>query len=329
MVGQVHAQLEALDADGREDEDVVFGVMQALLAKLPKSIVVKKYAENLRTDGFCLVDALELMTVDDVRQAGVPGGHAKLVHAALVRGTRGAAEGGGEIARVIGVAPGATKKASEFPELKKNGLPSAAALRAWMPSVHAAVRSNGGDVADLKAALAKPADPVRADYDNGGDLDRVVWEVLVGCGSKGVPAQIFSSFGKSVQEGEHGLRAFQQLFQSVMTVTDDSLAVLQSYINSPGELTKYAQLPPALIKWRNAVEELDAGGCPVWPEMQRISLRQLCSKLPLVKGMFLALDAKHMGAERSGGGHAQGCAAGHQQHPVCGGAVCCAGFRCI
>ena len=295
MVGQVHAQLEALDADGREDEDVVFGVMQALLAKLPRSVVVKKYAENLRTEGFCLVDALEMMTVDDVRQAGVPGGHAKLVHSALVMGARVSTDRSGEVARVIGVAPGATKKASEFPELKKNGLPSAAALRAWMPSVYAAVRGNGGDVSDLKAALAKPADPVRDDYDHGGDADRILFEVLTGCGGKGVPPQIFSSFGKAVQDGEQGLAAFKQLFQSVLTVTDDSLGVLQRYVNDPGEVTTYAKLAPESIKWRNAVEELDAGGCPVWPEMQRISLRQLCSKLPLVKGMFLALDAKHMG----------------------------------
>ena len=112
------ARLSEADA---ADQDVMFGVLQAVMSGLPQPIAAQKYYEKLLEDGFCFRDVLEDLTGQDLAAMGIPRGHAIGLMKILFPRPR-------VDVRVLQPSLQVNRRlvsAPEFPALGKAGLPSA------------------------------------------------------------------------------------------------------------------------------------------------------------------------------------------------------------
>ncbi len=184
------------------------------------------------------------------------------------------------------------ERAREFPELKgSSGLPTARGLKAWMPGVLDVLERRGVNVNELVEIQRDPRSELDPAWLHGGAQDKALWSVLAGCGDKGLPAEIMLSFPASVRDGRQGLRAWQHLFRRVLLVTDESIAALQTWFDSPPAVKKRGDLLTALNNWKNVVEELEVAGCPPWGPARRQSLTRMCSSIPEAGAVVTALKA--------------------------------------
>ena len=62
-----------------DDEDVIAGVLEALLDELPGPIADAKHSKTLRANGYCLVSELREVSRADLEALGLQPGHAKAV----------------------------------------------------------------------------------------------------------------------------------------------------------------------------------------------------------------------------------------------------------
>jgi hypothetical protein len=69
-------RFEDLDDDQADDEDVIYGVLKAVLAGLPRTVAAKKYFETIKEGGFCFRKALVKLSVQELKDLGLPSGHA-------------------------------------------------------------------------------------------------------------------------------------------------------------------------------------------------------------------------------------------------------------
>ena len=141
------ARLSEADA---ADQDVMFGVLQAVMSGLPQPIAAQKYYEKLLEDGFCFRDVLEDLTGQDLAAMGIPRGHAiglmKILFPRPHVDVR-VLQPSLQVNRRLVSAP-------EFPALGKAGLPSARSLKAWMPSVYDVLKERGVSSLELKDVFA-------------------------------------------------------------------------------------------------------------------------------------------------------------------------------
>ena len=147
----------AMSADDADDEDMVRGVLGAVLDKEPLSIRQGGYAKLIHESGFCFRSALLALRPGDLVALGVKPGHAGMVCRAI--NPKGVVEGvlvDPERVQVASDSNGGRRVVPEFPALQKNGLPSARDLRGHMPLVYAVLRSRKVDTSDLKAAFMAP-----------------------------------------------------------------------------------------------------------------------------------------------------------------------------
>ena len=216
------------------DQDIMFGVLQAVMSGLPQPIAVQKYFEKMLDSGFCFRVVLEELTVQDLADMGMPRGHAIAVFKILFPKPHVAV-------RALQPSQQTNNRsvaAPAFPMLGRAGLPSARSLKAWMPAVFDVLKERGVPSLELKAVLADSKEDIDPAWVHGGLEDQVLWSVLVRCGKEGIPADLMLSFPASVRDGEQGLRAWQHLFQRVLVVTDQSISALQARFDSPPVVRK-------------------------------------------------------------------------------------------
>jgi hypothetical protein len=290
QVVALDARFTSLVESEHEDEDVVFGVLQAVFTGLPRTLYAKNFHEVLLEQGFCSVDALSAVTVEDLVSVGIVPGYARKVINCL-RPPR-------PVDRDVVVAEspirpaGRSYKAPTFPKLGATNLPTASALKAYMPLVFVALRERGVEFRELQDVYKDPAGDIDPAWDHGGDRDRALWAVLAGAGD-GLDARLMLSFPTSVRDGEQGIRAWKHLFERVLLVTDESIAALQVYFDTPPVVRKKGALLGALNDWENIVEELSALGCRPWDPAQRASLGTVFSGVEDARRAAEALAAVH------------------------------------
>ena len=211
----------ALTVQEAADEDAVEFVMREVFAELPPAVATLKYERMLRAEGFCFRDLLEALTVQDMVDLGIVRGHAILL-SRLLRPV-----GGLPVVQVLQPSAQMNRRASAptFPAAGKGGLPSARALRAWMPAVFDTLKERGVVVDGLRDVFRAPKEDVDPAWVHGGAVERELWSVLVRCGKDGIPEGLMLSFPASVREGEQGLRAWQHLFRRVLLVSDQSINI--------------------------------------------------------------------------------------------------------
>ena len=257
--GIMNAAFTALSATDAGDEEVVNGVLAALLDQQPKSIRQGGYGKLIYENGFCFRAALVALQPRDLVALGVKPGHAGMVCRAInPEGPVAVVEVTEERMQVASDSNGGRRVVPEFPALQKNGLPSARDLRGHMPLVYAVLRSRKVATQDLKAALAAPGAEIDPDYGHGVGADKALWDVLI---EKGLPAQIMLSFPPAVREGEQGLRAWTHLFRRVVAVTDQSVGALQAYLDSPPVVTRKGMFGQAIVDLLNVFDQLGDAGC--------------------------------------------------------------------
>ena len=101
-----------------------------------------------------------------------------------------------------------------------------------------------------------------------------MWAILVGCGKEGIPEELMLSFPAAVREGEYGLKAWQNLFQRALLVSDQSIGALQGCFDSPKVVKRPGLLLGALNDWKNIV----------------VNGAVICGMIPLKDAVFGAIQ---------------------------------------
>ena len=287
MVGRLDPRFNVLSNTDANDEDIVCGVLQAVLEGLPLHIAALNHHTLIKAEGFCVRSVLSQISRTDLTEMGLNKGHAIAVHD-IIRPPQLAVAV--EQAPVVNVqAPVKSTAAPPFPAVLSTGLPTARDLTAWMPGVYDALRDRQVPSAALKQLFTDPKTVIPVGYDHGGAADQALWSVLVRC-RDGLPTDLVMSFPKTVRDGEQGLSAWKHLFERVLIVTDQSIQALQNYFDDP---PKQPSLLQALNKWSNIVEELEAVGCKPWDPSQRSSLEKIYSNYGHARRAAEALEAVH------------------------------------
>ena len=139
MVASLDYRFRDLSTVDAEDEDIVFGVLSAVMAELPTHVRTKAYDDVIRTEGWCVRKALAKLSRVDLVGMGMPGGHAMQVRDILFPEAEQFAPPPAQSA----VAIGRTIPAPAFPAVGKTGRPTASALKAWMPGVYTTLKERG------------------------------------------------------------------------------------------------------------------------------------------------------------------------------------------
>jgi hypothetical protein len=229
MVANLDTRFGDLSQAEADDEDVMCGVLQAVMARLPAHITARKYWDVIKADGFCVRDILGHLTRADLVDMGVARGHAIAIEGLIFPHVANPAV----VAVVKPTTTVRTNPAPDFPAVGSTGLPTARALKAWMVGVYDTLKERNVDATMLRAVQARPKDPLDVNWLHGDEVDQELWTVLVRCGKAGMPADLILSFPESVRMGSHGLKAWKHLFERVLLVTDASIAALRKWFNNP------------------------------------------------------------------------------------------------
>ena len=65
------------------------------------------------------------------------------------------------------------------------------------------------------------------------EQSRIVFDLLVGCGARGLPADLLLSFPPNIVTGSLGVAALAFISRQVLVVTDEGAAVLQAWFSQP------------------------------------------------------------------------------------------------
>ena len=80
MVGRLDPRFNVLSNADANDEDIVCGVLQAVLAGLPLHIAVLNHYALIKAEGFCVRSVLAQISRTDLTEMGLNKGHAIAVH---------------------------------------------------------------------------------------------------------------------------------------------------------------------------------------------------------------------------------------------------------
>jgi hypothetical protein len=288
------------DCGTPEDQDIVKGLCAALFSRLPPEVQSERYEDLLNEKGMCYVRTLRRLTEQRLIDWGIPDGHAMMLMEAL-SGEEGAYQLAAAPEAQVGAmeARPSTKfvRAPAFPDLGTDGLPSRAALRAYLPKFQVACRVNGlaaGDQDALQRVIKARGD-VEQGWAWSTDAEVVVFETLVTAGQDGLPERLMLSFPSVNLEARQGIDCLIWLLKSVFTSCDDSVGVLSKAFADPTPITRRELVTQAVTNYDDVLEQLvSAGGEP--PEItKRTSFKQLFSKIPECVRAFDALEAASEG----------------------------------
>jgi hypothetical protein len=290
MAHRLEDRLEAVTTP--EDEDVVAGIIGALLDELPGPISEKKYAALIKENGYALVTELRDLTRDDLEQLGLSPGHAK----AVVRKLRAQVAvvqqpGNQQQQNQTAAIPQKLVRCSEFPEVQANGLPLARPLRAWSDQYSAAMRANAvppsrQDVVDHVMNNEGGGKPEQ--YVHGDEIDVLLYDLLQTAGPKGLPVELSLSLPKAYRDLKQGLNCLAWIYSSVLKSSDQSVGVLSKWFNTPPPVTKKERMTQCLVMWQNAYDTLKPTDVAA-----RNSLGTLTAEIKEATRAIEALEAVH------------------------------------
>ena len=214
-----------------DDEDVVAGVLEALLDELPGPIADAKHSKTLRANGYCLVSELREVSRADLEALGLQPGHANAVvrklYAPVVLQQQPPLSNNPQ--NISAAAPRKLIRCNEFPELQANGLPAARALEAWSDQYSANLRANHvstarQDIAEYVMSHDGVGRP--ENYSDGDEEDVVLYDLLVTAGPKGLPVDLTLSFPPEYRQLKQGINCLQWIYTVVLKSSDQSIAVL-------------------------------------------------------------------------------------------------------
>ena len=169
--------------------------------------------------------------------------------------------------------------------MSATGAPTSKGFRAWVITFMVFVRQYVA-VTTLDAIQLAASSPtlVSADWLTASpgtrDQSRIVFDLLVGCGARGLPADLLLSFPPVIVKGALGVAALAFISRQVLVVTDEGAAVLQAWFSQPPPVTKKWMLGPALVQWSRTLEQLESCQCGPSSVAKRLSLFHLVSKIP-------------------------------------------------
>ena len=169
----------------------------------------------------------------------------------------------------------------EFCELSATGAPTSKGFRAWIITFITFVRQyvEPSTLAAIQVAASNPL-VVGTEWHLPSEQNRIVFDMLVGCGARGLPADLLLAFPPDVVVGALGVAALAFISRQVLVVTDEGAAVLQAWFSDPPPVTKKWMLGPALVQWLRTLEHLDSCENNQSTVAKRLSLFRLVSKIP-------------------------------------------------
>ena len=281
------ARFGALSPDA--DVGVVIKVVATVLGDLHLSVVVKHHEKAIEANDYGTLGGLMTLEVEDLVLLGVSQGHAKLIIRALFPPSLQPTPPSPTRPPTPTVDPDSPYKDSpprirsgpEFCELSATGAPTSKGFRAWIITFMVFVRQyvEESTLAAIQVAASNPL-VVGAEWLLPCVQGRIVFDMLVGCGSKGLPADLLLAFPPDIVTNALGVAALAFISRQVLVVTDEGAAVLQAWFSSPPPVTKKWMLGPALVQWLRTLEQLDACDNTQSVVSKRLSLFHLVSKIP-------------------------------------------------
>ena len=216
------------------DEDVIYGVLKALLVSPVISVQAekKKYQELLKENGYVSVPALLQLTAGKLVQMGVSMGHADLVLAALFK-QDDAAPAEGEDHRTGGRSS-QMAKIGAFAGLGVTGYPLASTYKLYKPKLTAHMRSRvtAAFMATVVAVLKAPKDKLPTVHDPNSADNRALFNELIN-GGDGMPATLQEQLPVDEVEQEHGLEVLQWITARVEAPSDQAAAKVSEWLTEP------------------------------------------------------------------------------------------------
>ena len=211
---------------------VVSGMVAAVFSDQHVSFQQGKYDVLLMDQGFCTMSALLAIDREDLLAMGLTRGHAKIAMSALFpQDTKPPA------ADVVPDSPYSSSPRSrsgpELCELTATGAPSSKGFRAWMITFAVFIRQHV-DTPTLKAIQLAAAEPLKLGVEwlavNPATADQsgIVFDALIGCGPKCLPADLLLSFPPDILNDALGVAAIAFISRMVLIVTDEGAVVLQA-----------------------------------------------------------------------------------------------------
>jgi hypothetical protein len=183
-------------------------------------------------------------------------------------------------------------RAPAFPDLGADGLPSRAALRAYLPKFQVACRVNGlaeGDQRGLQRLIkARGVDPGLEWSQGAGEI---VFETLVTAGPDGLPERLMLALPAVNLDSKQGIDCVIWILKSVFTSCDDSVGVLSKAFADPTPITRRDRVSQAITHYDDLLDQLISTGAEPPEVTKRTSFKQVFSKIPECVRAFDALEA--------------------------------------
>ena len=268
---------------------VVIKVVAEVFSDLHLSVRVKKHEKTLESNDYGTLGGLMTLEIDDLLLLGVSQGHAKLIIRALFPPSLQPAPPPSPPSPTRTVVPDSPFSSSpprvrsgpEFCELSATGAPTSKGFRAWIITFMVFIRQyvEESTLTAIQVAASNPL-VVGAEWLLPCAQGQIVFDMLVGCGSKGLPPDLLLAFPPEIVGKALGVAALAFISRQVLVVTDEGAAVLQAWFSSPPPVTKKWMLGPALVQWLRTLEQLDACDNTQSVVSKRLSLFHLVSKIP-------------------------------------------------
>ena len=236
------------EADDPDDEDAVYGTLAALFLALPAAVRKTDPATLLRANGYCFVEALKLLTVEDLELLGVPRGHARMVMNCVFEARAPPPRTPPPAQNNTAAAPPVVRaRCRPFPESTASGVPTARAWRAFVLTFVVVLRVIGVPMPVPDAicvAGLRPGDPAMMEITS--DVSGMVWDALLSV-EGGLPDDILLSIPESVLLDRDGEAAIRHIGARVLTTSDQSVAAPSSWYNDPTPLVKPSAITHSLM----------------------------------------------------------------------------------
>ena len=182
---------------------VVIKVVAEVLGDLHLSVVVKKHEKTIEANDYGTLAGLMTLDVEDLLLLGVSQGHAKLIVRALFPPSLQPLRTPETPARPTPIverdspysSPLKGRSGPEFCELSATGAPTSKGFRAWIVTFMVFIRQyvEASTLIAIQVAASNPL-VVGAEWLLPSDQGRIVFDLLVGCGPRGLPADLLLAF---------------------------------------------------------------------------------------------------------------------------------------
>ena len=230
------ARLGNLPPDA-EAGDVVEAVA-AVSSDMHSSVRVKRYEKSLEANGYDTIGGLVALGVGGLALLGVPQGHAKLILRCLFPPSlQQPASAPPTPSHPVPqpdspylASPMEPRSGPEFCELSATGAPTSKGSRAWIITSTTFIGQyvEPSTLVAIQVAASNPL-VVGAEWHLPSEQSRIVFDMLVGCGPRGLPADLLLAFPPDVVAEALGVAALAFISRQVLVATDEGAAALQAW----------------------------------------------------------------------------------------------------